>query len=71
VTAVDLSLRTSCLVARAQSCVAGFEKLGQKFSADLTRQMVNSLECGAPGALYEHWVGEQEKRLAGLEARHG
>lgn len=63
----NIALRNSCLVERAQACVTGFERLGKTFSADLTRQMLNALECGAPGVLYEHWLGEQEARLASFD----
>lgn len=55
--------RTSCLIERGRACVAGFDRLGHSFSADLTRQMVNALECGAPASLYDHWLAEQEARL--------
>lgn len=58
-----IALRASCLIERARACVSGFERLGKKFSADFTRQMLNALECGAPACLYEHWLGEQEARL--------
>lgn len=69
--AVAVIGRASCLIERGRACVAGFERLGKSFSADTTRQMVNALECGAPAALYDHWLGEQEKRLAAAEARRG
>ena len=66
-----VALRSSCLTERARACVAGFDRLGKKFSADLTRQMLNALECGAPACLYDHWIGEQEARLREVEARRG
>lgn len=68
---VTIAVRSSCLLARAEACVAGFERLGKRFSADLTRQMVNALEFGAPACLYEHWIGEQETRLSEMENGRG
>lgn len=71
-TAHPVSLRTSCLVERARACAAGFDRLGQKFSADFTRERILfPLECGAPSALYEHFVGQQEARLANMENARG
>lgn len=58
--------RESCLVERAYACAAGFDRLGKSFSADITRNMARELELGGPGALYEHWIGAQEARLAGM-----
>lgn len=59
-----VAARTSCLIERGRACVYGFEQIGQNFSADLTRQMVNALEAGAPATLYDYWIAEQECRLA-------
>lgn len=68
---MDIQNRTSCLIERGYACIAGFEKCGMEFSADLTRQMVNALECGAPAPLYDHWIREQEERLRRARGRGG
>lgn len=65
-----LRCRTSVLIARADACADGFDRIGKTFSAGLTRDMAKacrSMPDTAP--LYEHWIGEQETRLAGMEAR--
>lgn len=59
-----IATRESCLVERGRACAIGFERIGHRFSADLTRQMVTALEQGAPGCLYDHWIAQQEQRLA-------
>lgn len=66
----DITLRQSCLVARAQACVTGFEQAGHRFSAEFTRDMLDDLQRGAPSTLYEHWIGQQEARLAVVAREH-
>lgn len=65
---MDLTLRTSCLIERAHACAVGFEAIGLTFSADLTRGFARDMEQGTPSTLYEHWIGEQEQRLASKRA---
>lgn len=61
-----LRLRTSVLIERAHACAAGFDQMGRKFSADLTRGFAIDMEAGLSPALYEHWIGQQEQLLASL-----
>jgi len=58
-----IALRASCLLERARACAVGFRALGFDLSADLTDSFADGIEQGFPPALYEHWIGEQEKRL--------
>ncbi len=67
-TALDIQLRSSVLIARAQAAISIFERHGKRFSADLTRQFVTALECDHPPALYEHWISEQCERARQIEA---
>lgn len=64
-TAEPINLRVSVLIARAEACAAGFDRLGKKFSASFTREnILHPLKCGLPAALYEHWVAQLEALLA-------
>lgn len=62
--AEPIALRASCLAERARACAAGFDSIGQTFSADMTRGFARDIEAGTPSALYEHWIAAQEDRLA-------
>jgi hypothetical protein len=59
-----IALRTSCLIERAIACADDFDRAGFTVSADLTRSFAVAMQDGFPSALYEHWIGEQEARLA-------
>lgn len=59
-----IPLRPSCLVERAYAIASGFDRIGKRFSADLTRGFARDIEAGAPSALYEHWIGQQADLLA-------
>lgn len=64
--------RASVLVERAEACAAGFRRLGNKFSADLSAEFAKSCrEQPATSALFEHWITENEKRLARMERHQG
>lgn len=64
-----ITLRTSCLIERAHACAAGFDRIGKTFSAETTRDMAREMEFGVPSTLYEHWIAQQEARLAGMIAQ--
>lgn len=59
-----IATRESCLIERGLACAIGFERIGHRFSAGLMRRMIDALEQGAPGSLYDHWIAQQEQRLA-------